>query len=392
MKRVPSFWKLGEEDVNANTKEAWHQTVAHRAWQLCRQLSRYLEVNAGRASSWCAESFRGALFLSFVHVLGICFEEFVVVSATAVRSAPSLSASPRGFGMSLPTVRLWSFLDADVLPQCYSLEGHLEPGATVSGCSLSASFCIRVWLWLGSGWDQMLLLQGLQDEWLNLRSEPAQTLSNDWVWLCDLEHKGEKASDAVQTIEMASLRAEQVLGGISYEALQTVPLYSSPSKLSAISDSTLSPGESFKGFPAEHWIRLQPTNGLDFVSHWVFHHPLDRSLRANWCKLYVSKPSGDVTDGLKVSWPGLPRNETASVLYSLEWKLASSFESFSSGLGPATEPWMHSTPSTWSCNLRSANHQKPMEMMQLPTFPNQPNFVESLQTNRIYYITYTVYV
>ncbi|CAK9014557.1 D-amino acid dehydrogenase small subunit, partial [Durusdinium trenchii] len=82
-------------------------------------------------------------------------------------------------------------------------------------------------------------------------------------------------------------------------------------------------------FPAQHWIRLAPSNGLDFVSHWVFQHPLDGSLRANWCQLQVSRlPSGT----LKVCWPGLPQSHP--VIYCLEWDGS---KSRGCGLGSSTE-------------------------------------------------------
>ena len=171
---------------------------------------------------------------------------------------------------------------------------------------------------------------GLHNDWLNL-CEPRETDtdSNKWVWLWNLERRGENVSCDLEQSERAALRAQQAVGGIAYQTFQTLPLYSRPSRSSILEDSRLPPGVSVTGFPAQHWIRLAPSNGLDFVSHWVFQHPLDGSLRANWCQLQVSRlPSGT----LKVCWPGLPQSHP--VIYCLEWDGS---KSRGCGLGSSTE-------------------------------------------------------
>ncbi|CAK9014526.1 D-amino acid dehydrogenase small subunit, partial [Durusdinium trenchii] len=126
-------------------------------------------------------------------------EEFLVATATEIRSAPSFFA---------PSI------------------GNLELGAAVSG--------------------------RLHNDWLNL-CEPRETDtdSNKWVWLWNLERRGENVSCDLEQSERAALRAQQAVGGIAYQTFQTLPLYSRPSRSSILEDSRLPPGVSVTGFPAQ---------------------------------------------------------------------------------------------------------------------------------------------
>ena len=158
----------------------------------------------------------------------------------------------------------------------------------------------------------------MQDDWLSLRQSDNEqcTYIDGWVWLHDLENPSE-----TKNIESASPGG--LLGGVTYQVVESAPVYSVPSRLQS-EISRLSPGVRVTGFPAtHHWIRLDATEELNFISHWVFQHPSAPALRADWCKLNVLKKKSGI---LKVTWPGLKSLSAITpgfILYSLEWSLPS---------------------------------------------------------------------
>lgn len=134
----------------------------------------------------------------------------------------------------------------------------------------------------------------------------------------------------------------EAIGGVSYTVSEEVPFYPRPSRL-AEESGTLEVGEAIRGYPAgNHWIYLASENaklqGLEFVSHWVFQHPLYPSLCASWCKLRVQRKGGV----MKVTWPGLQfsKKGTFPIFYCLEWNFFRASRKCGCG--------MVQTPETWS--------------------------------------------
>jgi len=156
----------------------------------------------------------------------------------------------------------------------------------------------------------------LEEDWLSLRQSDNEQCAyiDGWVWLHDLENPSE-----TKDVESASPEVGRLLGGVTYKVVESAPVYSVPSRLQS-EVSRLSPGGSVTGFPAtHHWIRLDATEELNFISHWVFQHPSAPALRADWCKLNVLKKRSGI---LKVTWPGLKSLSSITpefILYSLEW-------------------------------------------------------------------------
>ena len=122
-----------------------------------------------------------------------------------------------------------------------------------------------------------------------------------------------------RTSSLLHLKLDVCLEVSRNKVVESAPVYSVPSRLQS-EVSRLSPGGSVTGFPAtHHWIRLDATEELNFISHWVFQHPSAPALRADWCKLNVLKKRSGI---LKVTWPGLKSLSSITpgfILYSLEW-------------------------------------------------------------------------
>ena len=175
----------------------------------------------------------------------------------------------------------------------------------------------------------------MQDDWLSLQETDKEQSLCGWVQLHDLE-----TSETKNTETSVSLEARRLLGGITYQVVEPVAIYSAPSRLQT-EVSTLSPGESVTGFPAnQHWIRLDTEcTEPNFVSHWVFQHPVAPAMHATWCKLKILQKKSGI---LKVTWPGLKDLSSISpgfTLYSLEWNFPGG--KGGCGLVPAPETLMH---------------------------------------------------